>query len=189
LISTGTWSISLNPFNHLPLTDHELQHDCLCYLSYTGKPVKASRLFLGHQHDESIAKLAENFHITAEQILELPFDEALATELINRQPSDFLAEISAAKTVSEAYHYVIGMLMQEQKKSTDLILTEDVTTIYVDGGFSNNNLYMPMLKKLYPEHHVCAAELPQASALGAALVIHDSWNQQSRSPMLVTLID
>ena len=45
LISTGTWCISLNPFNHGMLTDYELHKDCLCYLSYEGRAVKASRLF------------------------------------------------------------------------------------------------------------------------------------------------
>ena len=41
LISTGTWCISLNPFNASILTDYELHNDCLCYLTYEGKPVKA----------------------------------------------------------------------------------------------------------------------------------------------------
>lgn len=45
LISTGTWCISLNPFNKDPLTAEELQEDCLCYMAYKGNPVKASRLF------------------------------------------------------------------------------------------------------------------------------------------------
>ncbi|MEI9908230.1 MAG: hypothetical protein WDO71_00265 [Bacteroidota bacterium] len=40
LLSTGTWCISLNPFNHSQLSDYELDKDCLCYLSYEGKPVK-----------------------------------------------------------------------------------------------------------------------------------------------------
>src|SRR5262249_35165320 len=49
LISTGTWCISMNPFNNTPLTVAELQHDCLCYISYQGKPMKASRLFAGYE--------------------------------------------------------------------------------------------------------------------------------------------
>ena len=48
LISTGTWCISLNPFNASPLSNFELESDCLCYLHYEGKPVKASRLFAGN---------------------------------------------------------------------------------------------------------------------------------------------
>ena len=34
LISTGTWCISLNPFNEAPLTKEELKSDCLSYMSY-----------------------------------------------------------------------------------------------------------------------------------------------------------
>ena len=37
LISTGTWCISLNPFNQTPLTNEELANDCLCYMTYEGK--------------------------------------------------------------------------------------------------------------------------------------------------------
>ena len=58
LISTGTWCISLNPFNHEPLTAEELQQDCLCYLSYEGKPVKAARYFGGNEHEQTVKKIA-----------------------------------------------------------------------------------------------------------------------------------
>src|ERR1035438_2193438 len=34
LISTGTWNITLNPFNDSELTIDELHQDCLCYQSY-----------------------------------------------------------------------------------------------------------------------------------------------------------
>jgi hypothetical protein len=35
LLSTGTWCISLNPFNHSMLSDYELHEDCLyCYEGY-----------------------------------------------------------------------------------------------------------------------------------------------------------
>jgi sugar (pentulose or hexulose) kinase len=61
LISTGTWCISLNPFNHTELTGEELKQDCLCYLSYEGKPVKASRLFAGYEHEQQVKRLGEHF--------------------------------------------------------------------------------------------------------------------------------
>lgn len=48
LISTGTWCISLNPFNQTQLTESELKQDCLCYMHYQGKPIKASRIFAGN---------------------------------------------------------------------------------------------------------------------------------------------
>ena len=61
LLSTGTWCISLNPFNHAQLTNDELNQDCLCYLSYEGKPVKASRLFAGYEHEQQVKNLSAHF--------------------------------------------------------------------------------------------------------------------------------
>jgi sugar (pentulose or hexulose) kinase len=58
LLSTGTWCISLNPFNHTMLSDYELHEDCLCYLSYEGNPVKASRIFAGYEHEQQVKQLA-----------------------------------------------------------------------------------------------------------------------------------
>ena len=61
LLSTGTWSISMNPFNTTPLTFDEMQYDCLCYLQYKEKPVKAARLFAGNEHEVQTKKLASHF--------------------------------------------------------------------------------------------------------------------------------
>ncbi len=62
LISTGTWCITMNPFNEAPLTVAELQKDCLCYMTYQGRPVKASRLFAGYEHEQQVQRLSEYFH-------------------------------------------------------------------------------------------------------------------------------
>jgi L-fuculokinase len=61
LISTGTWCITMNPFNDAPLTVAELKKDCLCYISYRGRPVKASRLFAGYDHERQVQRLADHF--------------------------------------------------------------------------------------------------------------------------------
>lgn len=59
LISTGTWCISLHPFNSNPLTPAELKQDVLCYLTPTGEPVKASRVFLGKKYERVLQELKE----------------------------------------------------------------------------------------------------------------------------------
>lgn len=61
LISSGTWCITLNPFNDTPLTQDELAKDCLCYLQYKGLPVKASRLFAGQEHEDAVKRIAAHF--------------------------------------------------------------------------------------------------------------------------------
>ena len=62
LLSTGTWCISLNPFNQSPLTDNELSTGLPLLFSYEGKPVKASRLFAGYQHEQQVKRLALHFN-------------------------------------------------------------------------------------------------------------------------------
>ena len=61
LISTGTWSIALNPFNEEALTDAELEQDCLNFLRIDGKPTKSARLFLGNEYSLQLKKLQEHY--------------------------------------------------------------------------------------------------------------------------------
>jgi sugar (pentulose or hexulose) kinase len=157
LLSTGTWCIALNPFNSAPLTADELAQDCLCYLTYEGNPVKASRLFLGHEHEEACKELTARFGVAP---------DAYKTVDINLAKTPF----------EEAYIGLIEQLISKQVASLDLVLQSNVKTIYVDGGFSQNKIFMKLLSQAYPDRKVYAASVVQASALGAALVIHDDWN-------------
>lgn len=178
LLSTGTWSIGLNPFNHSELTAEELKKDCLCYLTYQGNPVKASRLFAGHLHDEAVKQLAKQFRKDETYYQQVQYNSSFV--------SDFKVQ-SEATTFEEAYHRFISTLVIKQKESTDLILDDNVKSIFVDGGFSKNNIFMQLLARIYPAHKVYAADLHQASALGAALAIHDEWNSKIRPKQLISL--
>ena len=55
------------------------------------------------------------------------------------------------------------------------------------GGFSGNPIFMQLLAQRNPGMEVYAAELPMASALGAALVIHPAWNTNPVPRHLVAL--
>ncbi|VTQ04732.1 FGGY-family carbohydrate kinase [Sphingobacterium daejeonense] len=78
---------------------------------------------------------------------------------------------------TEAYHSLMLHLVKAQVKSTNLIMNEGkITRVFVDGGFSKNSIYMNLLAKEYPEVEVYAASMAQATAVGAALVIHEHWN-------------
>ena len=61
LISTGTWSIALNPFATEPLTPEDLRNDTLNYLRIDGRPVRATRLFLGKEYATQVARLNAYF--------------------------------------------------------------------------------------------------------------------------------
>jgi sugar (pentulose or hexulose) kinase len=186
LLSTGTWCISLNPFNDDPLTAGELAQDCLYYIRYDGRPVKAARLFAGREHEEQVKRLAEHFETAESHYREILFDHQLYAALEKKgsnpqtgtNPSAFgERELSSFSSYAHAYHQLIYDIMQQQALSTSLVLHNGKTKrIFVDGGFAKNPLYMNMLAMVFPAVEVFAASVSQASAMGAALAIHAQWN-------------
>jgi L-fuculokinase len=153
LLSTGTWNIALNPFNDEPLTIDELAHDCLCYLSFQGKLVKASRLFAGYELEQAIKEVSQ--------------DEA--------------------KSKGEIYDVIIRQLVDKQVVAINLVLTQNIKQIFVDGGFSKNTIFMTLLADAFSDIEVYAAEVAQASAIGAAVAIREHWNNNPLITGLVTV--
>jgi sugar (pentulose or hexulose) kinase len=194
LISTGTWCISLNPFNNSTLTRNELKNDCLCYLQYNGKPVKAARLFAGHVHDEQVRRIADFFQTDVTRYKNIAFKNEIASRLQkNEQPSIKECafgkrELSSFSSDAEAYHQLVFDLVAQQNISTNLVLeNKEVKRIFVDGGFSKNEIYMNLLASAFPEMEVYATSMAQATAMGAALVIHKAWNKNSVPNDIISL--
>ena len=179
LISTGTWCISLNPFNDRPLTPAELEQDCLCYLNYRGQAVKAARLFAGYEHEQAVKRIAVQHGVSEDFFKNTGFDESVREALQNGK---------APANAEEAYHEFLSQIIEKQVVSTRLAIGDSpVRRIFVDGGFSNNRIYMTLLARAFPEMEVNAAEVPQATALGAAMAIHDTWNPQPLPRNLIAL--
>ncbi|RZK82141.1 MAG: carbohydrate kinase [Pedobacter sp.] len=192
LLSTGTWCISLNPFNSSPLTTQELKDDCLCYLQYEGKPVKASRLFAGYEHEQQVKRIATHYRKDVISYRNVAYDAGIIEQLENLdEPAGELGDTGATlkesafgkRDLSEiasdvvAYHQLIFDLVKQQKISTEMVLKGTTARrIFVDGGFSKNVIFMNLLAKAFPGIEVFAAHMAQATAVGAALAIHKSWN-------------
>jgi sugar (pentulose or hexulose) kinase len=191
LLSTGTWSISLNPFNHSPLTEAELKRDCLCYLSFQGKPVKASRLFAGHDHELFVKKLAAHFQCREDRYLALDPDPQMIERWARAGEEEMATVFSGAgflNTYEASYHAGMAYLLRLQKRSTELALGNGpVKNMFVDGGFSRNRIFMQLMALHFPQMELYAASLAQASALGAALSIHHHWNKEDRPAALPEL--
>lgn len=197
LISTGTWSITLNPFNQSPLTGEELKKNCLCYLNYNGIPVKASRLFSGHTYERMLNEIGSYFKINTFRYRSKKFDISIFKKLsINKNISDRNGELKKFNPrllylynhPDEAYYHLIYDLARDQRQSSLLVFDEfGVKRLFVDGGFSENDIFMNMLSYFFHDAEVYAASMPQASALGAALLLHDTWNSKPIPGDLVKL--
>lgn len=199
LISSGTWCISLNPFNHAPLTSEELEKDCLQYKTYAGNQAKASRLFAGNDHEEQVKRLSAHFNKAVDYYASVPYDPETVRHLkatVEQEssgasfpgPSAFrLRELHVFRSYEEAYHQLLMDIMRQQVLSTGLVMKGTaVKRLFVDGGFGKNLIYMNLLALAFPEVEVYAASVAQATAMGAALAIHRHWNSQ---PLPADLID
>lgn len=197
LISTGTWCITMNPFNSSPLTVAELEQDCLSYMQFKGKPVKSSRIFAGYEHDQQVKRIAAHFNQSIARYKTMRYDAAVIAELLKKgnvlQPvaskeSAFgQRDLSAFATDQIAYHQFMLDIALQQKASSALVMNSGaVKRIFVDGGFSKNAIYMNLLALLFPEVEVFAASMAQATAIGTALAIHKCWN---RKPMPNDIIE
>lgn len=193
LISTGTWCITMNPFAESNLTKEELHQDCLCYMTYDGVPVKASRLFAGYEHEVQAKRIAAYFGVAVSKFRNIEIDWNIIasfppiverTGLLTFSSRD----ISSFSDYIVAYHTLMYDLVQAQIQSTNLVLDKDgCKRIFVDGGFSKNNLYMNLLARNYPNIEIYAASMAQATALGAALAIHSHWNTQAVPADIIAL--
>jgi sugar (pentulose or hexulose) kinase len=202
LLSTGTWCISLNPFNEEPLTPEELSSDCLAYLQYQGKPVKASRIFSGNEHEQEVKRIAAWFNQSVVKYRTMPYQPEVISKLKAEQlpatpvkdstgliTSGFSQrDMAVFATDTEAYHQLMIDLAKLQHSSTQLVLKgTTVNDIYVDGGFGKNEIFMHLLAELFPDTKVWAASVAQATAVGTALAIHKSWNNKPLPSNLIQL--
>lgn len=202
LISTGTWCISLNPFNKSPLTDDELKNDCLLFMKYTGGNVKASRLFAGYEHEQQIKRLAAHFNKPEEYYASIEYNTDILPSIkksasvadhegmhVSISASSFAErDLGRFENYEQAYHQLIADIIVQQISSTQLVLNgTNVKRVFVDGGFSKNPVYMSLLARELPEYEVFAASVPQASAIGAALAIHQYWNNKALPANIIEL--
>ncbi|MCU0389434.1 MAG: FGGY family carbohydrate kinase [Chitinophagaceae bacterium] len=202
LISSGTWCITLNPFNETPLTEYELTQDCLCYLTYTGKPVKASRIFSGNEHEHQIKRLASHFSCDVNTYKQVCLDTDLLQKLTDKTPfveipkeekglktSDFgCRNLYDFSSYEEAYHRLILDLVKMQVESSMMVLSgTTVRRLFVDGGFSRNQIFMHLLADAFPAYEIYAASVAQATSLGAALALHSCWNTKPVPSNLIEL--
>lgn len=195
LISTGTWCINMNPFNHTPLTAQQLKSDCLSFLSIEQNPVKSSRLFMGHIHDVNCKRLSDHFEVAEDEFKRVKTDDHYMLELLkdkesNRKffvgdmPADYIdtsVDLSQFKDYDEAYHQFMFDLTLLNAASIDLVsIAEDgVKNFFVSGGFARNEMFVRLLANFYPDKNIYTSEVDNSSAMGAALVVWDKMSGTS----------
>ncbi|RAJ15954.1 FGGY-family carbohydrate kinase [Arenibacter echinorum] len=185
LVSTGTWSISINPFNKGMLTIDDIGKGCLFNMRIDGSPVKVSTLFLGNEYKLQIKALSTHFNVPDDYHKTVKFDQDIFYEI----KKDFLYMFKWMSITSEnmpeeteitydrfehAYHQLMLELVLLQVKSIRSAIGDaNIGRLYVDGGFSDNEVYIHLLSQYLANIKISTTDSSLGSALGAAIVISD----------------
>ncbi|WP_242204152.1 FGGY-family carbohydrate kinase [Aestuariivivens insulae] len=186
LVSTGTWSVVFNPFAVDSLSEGVDNKDSLNYMRINGKPVKATRMFLGNEYKLQVSKLDRLFGVDGDFHRSVKFDYDIYLEIIKDFKYCFHWEsISDAnmpkktqmvyQKYEHAYHQLmIELVMLQVKCIKDTIGDNGIERIYVDGGFSDNDIYIKLLSHYFRGKKLSTTDASLGSALGAAISISDN---------------
>lgn len=186
LVSTGTWSIALNPFSKFSFTDNNENADFINYMRINGKPVKAARLFLGNEYKIQVSKLNERYNMTEDYHRSVKFNYDTYYEITQDFTHMFKWEsIENSQMPAEtklpyhkfehAYHQLMTELVLLQIESIKKVIGNDmIKHLYVDGGFSDNDLYIKLLSHYFRDKKLRTTDASLGSALGAVLCISDT---------------
>lgn len=183
LISTGTWSVSLNPFAAGALTLKDQSAKCINYMRIDGKPVKAARLFLGEEYKVQTQWLADHFKVGKDHHKTVRFDVKTYHSILDGYTpwfnlrtitGDGPAEthVPEGTTYEQAYHHLMIELTRLQVKNTRAAMSKlAVEKLFIDGGFSDNDVYLNLLTHHFRDFKVRTTDSSLGSALGAAICI------------------
>ena len=186
LVSTGTWSIALNPFTDTPLTKQDVLDGSINYMRINGKPVKSSRLFLGNEYKLQVKELSEKFNVDKNYHKTVVFDYDTYFAITKEfnycfRWKSFHDKNMPQKTryyyndFDQAYHQLMIELVQLQVQSIKRITdSASIDRLYVDGGFTDNDLYIRLLTHYLRGMKLRTTKASLGSALGAAIAISDS---------------
>ena len=183
LLSTGTWSVALNPFTTGKLGSGD--RDCINYMRIDGKPVKAARLFLGQEYKVQVAHLTRHFGVADDYHESVAFDcDTYAKIMSNFMPWFHLEEIGRehnpgitslpTDSFDYAYHHLLIELVDVQRDSICTALGESkAKKLFIDGGFSDNDVFVHLISHHFRDLQIRTTDSSLGSALGAAICISD----------------
>jgi L-fuculokinase len=189
LLSTGTDNVSLNPENTDALSQKELEQDAFLLLDAQGKTVRATRNFAGNEHERQIRHLAEYFDKPTDFYKSVKFDREIVRNLRSRLKQANLFEIELGcladspfvernlnqfDSYEVAYHQFMLDLIAQQMASLRLVFGRTAPkTIYVEGGFAENEIFMNLLTEACTGLKIEGAKYDNATAVGAAMMMEE----------------
>lgn len=187
LLSTGTWIISMNPFSKEVLSKHQLNNNCLCFMTPQKQQIKSSMQFLGKIHEVYLPALSSYFNVKKETHLNLELNKKLFNQIINERSNIFLSEefyndfeahphlLSNFGNYETAYYQLVFEISRKVIDGINLISDKNhkIKDIFISGGFNKNQIFTTFLKLLDSNLLLKVSDCKNESAYGAALLMKD----------------
>lgn len=185
LVSTGTWSVTLNPHSDGILTEEEIGARCINYMRINGKPVKSARIFLGNEYKEQVKILSEYYKEPKDYHKKIKFDYHIFSEItqnfkplfhwksLNIEDSPRETEFPYSSYIYAYHHLMLELVLLQVKNIKTAIGEKEIKKIYIDGGFTDNDIYVQLLSHYLRHMKLRTTNTSLGSALGAAISISD----------------
>ena len=184
LLSTGTWCINFNPFSSdsFLFDKKQIEAGATAYMKIDGSPVKTSRLFMGEEYRLKVEKLIQYFDQPKFHHHCLEWEEQIMEEALKKSKNFFhwkYLDNSHAPPQDDldfpnfetAYYQLMIELIDLLKNKIAVICESLPKKIYIDGGFSDNKIFIKILSKQFPHQKIKAKPASFACALGAAQLV------------------
>jgi L-fuculokinase len=185
LASTGTWCIFLKPNATFRLNIGELNRDTLYYIDAFGKPFRAAKFMGGDEHDHYADLIASRF---GKDPLQVKYDPDLAGEILRQKdcfvlptlhPGTGLFPGAKARIINErkyyssseyAYHVLcLSLALRSFVGLSQVIIDTCDFSVYVEGGFRNNDIYLNLLSAFFPRNDTYVTNRREATSYGTAI--------------------
>ena len=181
LLSTGTWIITMNPFSKELLTEHQLNSNCLCFMTPDKQQVKSSMQFLGKAHQDLAELLSKYYKVDIDHHLTLDLNTELCSTIVSKNNTILLSEgfkeneLEQFEGYEYAYYQLVFDICKKVMDAIDLIIdvNNSLSDIYISGGFNKNMVFVHYLELLNPKLQIKIPNIKNESALGAALLMKE----------------
>lgn len=184
LVSTGTWSVTLNPFSKKNLSEQDIQKGCINYMRVDGNPVKSSRILLGGNYQPLIKDLSDYFKLPEDHHKTIKFDTGLYLRMMEDFKSVFFkdgfektsvdAVYNGFKSFEEAFCQLMIEIVHHQLKSIKTAKgNQGIKNLYIDGGFTDNDVFIQLLSHHLDKMVLRTTNSALGTALGAAIVMSE----------------
>jgi sugar (pentulose or hexulose) kinase len=185
LATTGTWCVFLKPDATFSLTMKELARDTLYYLDAFGNPSRASKFMAGDEHDYYVKKIKEKLE---ENPLKVEYNHELVQRIVQQKDCFVLPTLHPGtglfpkskprihneekfySDVEYAYHVlVLSLAIRSFVGLNQVIIDTCDFSVYIEGGFRNNQIYLNMLASFFPGNDTYVTNRKEATSYGAAI--------------------